>query len=161
MSGYTTAVAYGVMAASAAYGAYSTVQSGKQQQLNAEAQAEQAQLDANTEKSAAQVQAERIRKMARIQAGEANAALAASGVEVGEGTALNINREIYENAEEDAALTVFGGANRALRLNTDAANYKTAGQMARSNANAQAGATLISAAANGYSGWKTSAGGGK
>lgn len=160
MSGYTTAVAYGVMAASAVYGAYSTVQSGKQQQLNADAQSEQATLDANTEKSAAQVQAERIRKMARIQAGEANAALAASGVEVGEGTALNINREIYENAEEDAALTVFGGANRAQRLNVDAKNLRTAGNMARSNANAQAGATLISTAGSTYSGWKTSAGGG-
>lgn len=161
MSGYTTAVAYGVMAASAVYGAYSSVQSGKQAQLNVDAQADQAALDAQTEKSAAQVQAERIRKLARIQASEANAALAASGVEVGEGTALNINREIYENAEEDAALTMFGGSNRAQRLNVDAANYRTAGRFERSQANGQAGATLLSTAGSMASGWKTSAGGGK
>lgn len=159
MSGYTAAVAYGVAAASAVYGAYSTVQAGKQQQLNASAQAEQAEADAKTEKSAAMVQAERIRKLARIQAGEANAALAASGVEVGEGTALNINREIYQNAEEDAALTVFGGANKAQRLNTDASNYRLAGSQARANANSQAAGTVLSAAAQGYSGWKGSLGG--
>lgn len=161
MSGATTAsyAAYAAMAAAAAYSAYSTVQSGKQQQLNANAQAEQAELDAKTERSAAEVQAERIRKLARIQASEANAALAKSGVEVGEGTAININREIYENAEEDAALTIFGGANRAGRMNLEASNLRLAGSQARSNANAQAGATLLSTAGSIASGWKTSAGG--
>lgn len=154
-----TTAAYAAMAAAAAYSAYSTVQQGKQQQLNADAQAEQADLDAKTERSAAEVQAERIRKLARIQASEANAALAKSGVEVGEGTALNINRDIYEGAEEDAALTVFGGANRAGRMQLDAANLRIAGAQARSNANGQAGATLISTAGNIASGWKSSASG--
>lgn len=157
MSGYTSAVAYGVMAASAVYGAYSTVQSGKQQQLNGEAQGEQAEADARTEKSAAMVQADRIRKLARIQASEANAALAASGVEVGEGTAVNINREIYENAEEDAVLTVMGGTNRSNRLNVDASNYRLAGNQARSNANSQAASSLLSTGAGMYTGWKTGA----
>lgn len=156
-AGGAAAVAYWAAAAAAVYSAYSTVQSGKQQQLNADAQAEQAEADAKTERSAAEVQADRIRKLARIQAGEANAALAASGVEIGEGTALNINREIYENAEEDAILTVFGGSNRAQRLNVDATNYRMSGAQARSNANAQAGATLISSLGDTYSGWKKAA----
>lgn len=156
-AGGAAAVAYWAMAAAAVYSAYSTVQSGKQQQLNADAQADQAELDAKTEKSAAEVQAERIRKLARIQAGEANAALAASGVEVGEGTALNINREIYQNAEEDAILTVFGGNNRAQQLNVDASNTRMAGNQAHSNANAQAGSTLISTGSGLYTNWKTAA----
>ncbi|CAM4032242.1 hypothetical protein [Ectopseudomonas alcaliphila] len=157
MSGYTAAT-YAVMAAAAAYSAYSTVQSGKQQQLNADAQADQAELDAKTEKSAAMVQADRIRKLARIQQGEATSALAASGVDVGEGTALNINREIYENAEEDAILTVFGGNNRAQRLTVDAKNTRMAGNQARSNSYGQAASTLLSTGASMYSGWKSSGG---
>lgn len=156
-AGGAAAVAYWATAAAAVYSAYSTVQSGKQQQLNADAQADQAELDAKTEKSAAQVQADRIRKLARIQAGEANSALAASGVEVGEGTALNINREIYENAEEDAILTVFGGNNRAQQLNVDASNTRMAGNQARADANAQAGSTLISTGDGLYTNWKTAA----
>lgn len=150
---------YAAMVASTAYSAYSTVQAGKQAGLNAEAQADQAAADANTEKSAAMVQAERIRKLSRIQASQANAALAGSGVDTGEGTAVNINEEIIGGGEEDAALTVFGGANRAQRLNTDASNYKLAGNQAKSNAYGQAASTVLSAAAQGASGWKGSAAG--
>lgn len=156
VGGYALYAAY---AAAAVYSVYSTVQSGKQAAMNADAQAEQAAADANTEKSAAVVQAERIRRLARIQNSEANAALAASGVEVGEGTAININEEITRNAEEDAALTIFGGANRAQRLNADGSNYRMAGSQARSAANGQAVGTLLSSASNAYTGWKGSANG--
>lgn len=155
--GVETALIVATVAAGA-MSAYSTIQQGKQANLNAEAQAEQAAADANTERSAAVVQAERIRKLARIQQGEATASLAASGVEVGEGTALNINREIYENAEEDAILTVMGGQNRANRLNADASNYRLAGRQAKSNAYGQAAGTLLSTGASAYSGWKSTSG---
>lgn len=155
--GVETALIVATVAAGA-MSAYSTIQQGKQANLNAEAQAEQAAADANTERSAAVVQAERIRKLARIQQGEATASLAASGVEVGEGTALNINREIYENAEEDAILTVMGGQNRANRLNADASNYKLAGRQARSNSYGQAASTLLSTGASAYGGWKSTSG---
>ncbi|WP_431482236.1 hypothetical protein [Pseudomonas solani] len=150
--------AYAAYAAYAALavGTYATVQSSRQQAANASAQAEQAALDAQTERSAAVVQAERIRKLARLQASEANAALAASGVDIGEGTPININREITQNAEEDAALTIFGGANRAQRLNTEASNYRMAGSQAKTSGYMQAGANLISSGAQAYSGWKSS-----
>ena len=142
--------------AATAYSAYSTVQQGKQAKLNANAQADQAAADANVEKSAAIVQAERIRKLARIQASEANASLAASGVDVGEGSAININEEIIGNAEEDAALTIFGGGNRAQRLNTDASNYKLVGKQAYDSSTGQAGATLLSGGSDTYTNWKNS-----
>lgn len=158
MSGATTAtyVAYAAVAASAAYSVYSTQQAGKQAQLNADAQSEQAQNDANTEKSAAVVQAERIRKLARIQASEANASLAGSGVEVGAGTAININEEITRNSEEDAALTIFGGGNKAQRLNADSSNYKLTGSQARGAANSQSISTVLSSASTAASNWKSS-----
>ena len=149
--------AYAAMAAATIYSVYSSQQAGKQAQLNANAQAEQAQADADTEKSAAVVQAERIRRLARIQAGEANAALAGSGVEVGEGTALNINEEIYQNAEEDAVLTIMSGKNKAQRLDGDASNYRLAGNQAKSAANSQSVSTVLSSASSMSSGWKSSA----
>lgn len=151
--------AYAALAAATAYSVYTTQQSGKQAQLNADAQSDQSKLDADTAASAAVVQADRIRRMARNQASEANAALAGSGVQVGEGTAININEEIIGNAEEDAALTIFNGRNQGARLNTDAANYTLAGQQARSNANSQSIGTVLSAGAQAGMAWKASAAG--
>lgn len=154
MAGYA---AYAALAAATAVSVYSSVQSGKQAQANADAQAEQAALDAQIERSAAVVQAERIRKLARLQNSEANAALAASGVDIGEGTPININKEITQNAEQDASMATFGGANRAQRLDTQGVNYKMAGSQARSSANMQAAGTLLSSGFQAYSGWKNSA----
>lgn len=151
--------AYAALAAATAYSVYTTQQSGKQAQLNADAQSDQSKLDADTAASAAVVQADRIRRLARNQASEANAALAGSGVQVGEGTAININEEIIGNAEEDAALTIFNGRNQGARLNTDAANYTLAGQQARSNANSQSIGTVLSAGAQAGMAWKASAAG--
>lgn len=150
--------AVGAIVAATAYSTYSTVQQGKQAQLNANAQSEQAQLDADNAASAAVVQADRIRRLARNQASEANAALAASGVQVGEGTALNINSEIYANAEEDSAMTIFNGQNQKIRGYTDADNTALYGSQQRSAANAQAVGNVLSTGAQlGGSLWKSSA----
>lgn len=151
--------AYAAMAAATVYSVYSSQQSGKQAQLNANAQADQAQSDADTAASAAVVQADRIRRLARNQASEANAALAASGVETGAGTAININEQIIGNAEEDAALTIFNGQNQKARGYADASNYSLAGTQARSNANSQSIGTVLSAGAQAGMAWKASAAG--
>lgn len=168
MSGYTAAVA---MVAAAAVGAYSAYESGQQQKALGESQnewnqyqANQAVADANAEKSAAEVHAEKIRKLARIQASEANASLAGSGVEVGEGTAVNINKDIYANAEEDAVMTIFGGVDRSKRGINQAAGYRATGEQAQISGNAAARAGTLNAfstvlgAAGSYGnakGWKT------
>lgn len=155
MSGYTAAVA---LVAAAGISAYSAIQQGEQQKEWGDYQAAQAQADANAEKSAAEVHAEKIRKLARIQAGEASASLAGSGVDVGEGTALNINKDIYGRAEEDAVMTIFGGVDRAARGNAEAAGYKLKGEQAQQSGYLNATSSLLSAAGN-YgraSGWKTS-----
>lgn len=159
MSGYTTAVALGTAVVGTAYSVYSTQQAGKQASLNADAQSQQAQNDANTAASAATVQADRIRRLARNQASEANAALAASGVEVGEGTAVNINEEIIGNAEEDATLTILNGQAQKARGYADASNYKLAGSQARSNANAESIGSVLSSGGKIASGWKATAAG--
>lgn len=154
--GVETAIIAASIAATA-FSAYSTVQSGKQAGLNAEAQSDQAQIDADGAASAAVVQADRIRRLARTQAGSANAALAASGVEVGAGTAININEEIIGNAEEDAALTIFNGENQKKRGYVDAGNIAAGGRQAQSSANSQAVGTVLSNAAQAGMSWKASA----
>ncbi len=155
MSGYTAAVA---MVAAAAVSAYSAYQQGENQKEWNDYQAAQAQADANAEKSAAEVQAEKIRKLARIQAGEATASLAGSGVDVGEGTALNINKDIYGRAEEDAVMTIFGGSDRAARGNAEAAGYRLKGEQAQQAGYLNATSSLLSAAGiyGRASGWKSS-----
>lgn len=146
------------LAASTAYSAYSSVQQGRQAEMNASAQSEQAQIDADNAASAAKVQADRIRKLARSQAGEANAALAASGVEVGAGTALNINQDIYQNAEEDAVMTILNGESQRQRGYVDADNIAQAGKQQRAAGYAQAVGSVLQAGAQ-YGSWKASAAG--
>ncbi len=75
-------------------------------------QAAQAEADAEASKAAAKVEADRIRKAGREQAAAANASLAASGVETGEGTALRITSGITEDAEQDAFQTILTGNTR-------------------------------------------------
>ena len=156
---YAAYAAYAAMAAATVYSVYSTQQTGKQSQLNADAQSEQAQKDADAAASASAVQADRIRRLARNQSSEANASLAASGVETGAGTAININEEIIGNAEEDAALTIFNGQNQKARGYVDSSNYKLAGNQARSSANSQSIGTVLSAGAQAGMSWKASAAG--
>lgn len=151
--GVETAIIAASLAATA-FSAYSTVQSGKQASLNADAQSEQAQLDADNAASAAVVQADRIRRLARNQAGEANASLAASGVEVGAGTAVNINEDIIGNAEEDAAMTIFNGQNQKKRGYVDASNIALNGSQAQSSANSQAASSVLAGGSSAYFGWK-------
>ncbi len=160
MAAYGGYVAAAAAVAGTAYSVYSGNQSAKQSSLNADAQSEQAQKDADAAASASAVQADRIRRLARNQSSEANAALAASGIETGAGTAININEEIIGNAEEDAALTIFNGQNQKARGYVDASNYKLSGSQARAAANSQAvGSVLNTGSSLAMSGWKASANG--
>lgn len=155
MSGYSAAVAYAAMATGTVLSAYSAYQQGEQQKEWSDYQAKQSEADAKADRSAAEVHAEMIRKMARRQAGEANAALAGSGVEVGEGTALNINKEIYANAEEDAVMTIFGGADRAARGNAEAAAHRVKGSQAQQAGYMNATSSLLAGGYQIAKGWKT------
>lgn len=160
MAAYGGYVAAAAAVAGTAYSVYSGNQSAKQASLNADAQSEQAQKDADAAASASAVQADRIRRLARNQSSEANAALAASGIETGAATAININEEIIGNAEEDAALTIFNGQNQKARGYVDASNYKLSGSQARAAANSQAvGSVLNTGSSLAMSGWKASANG--
>ena len=73
---------------------------GQQQQDWGEWQAEQARADAQAAREEGEVRSERIRRLGRRQQSEARAALAASGVETGAGTAVVIDRQIGRDAED-------------------------------------------------------------
>lgn len=91
-----------MMMVAAAVGAAGTIYNGMQQAEAADNQAQIAENNAAYEADANKQHAEKIRRMAKAQRGEANAALAASGVKLGEGTALEVQKDITKRSEEDA-----------------------------------------------------------
>jgi hypothetical protein len=144
--------AYAIGGLLAAYGTY---ESGQQQKEWGDYQQKQANADANAERDAAEVRADNIRKVARMKASSANAAMAAMGIQTGEGTALEINKDIYASAENDAQLEIFGGKDSFARRSAEGEAFKIQGNQAAQAANIQAGSTLMMTAANTYGDWKT------
>lgn len=135
MSGAITATGW-IMIASAVVGTATALYSADTAQNNAEGQAELERRQGENEKDAAVAQAEKIRKAGRAAAASANASLAASGVAIGEGTALRINEQIYQDSESDAYTTLLTGVrrqrtneNQALMSQADGKGAKTAGYL--------------------------------
>lgn len=134
------------------------VYSGQQQKKMSNYQAAQAEADADASQKAARVEAERIRKAGARQAAAANASLAASGVETGEGTALRITSGITEDSEQDAYQTILNGVNSSNRLQAQAQADRFTGSNAAASGYINAGSSLLSAGGTAYSGWKKSGG---
>lgn len=166
----TTIATITIALLSAGAAAYTANQSGKQQEAWGNYQAAQGEADARAEKGAGQVEAERIRKLGKRQIAEAMAAYAGSGIDISEGTPLDINRDIEAGVEEDAALAIMGGNDRALRLGAQAqgdrigaGNARTAGRLNAANSLLQGASGAMggwkSSASSGSSGYKTSGGG--
>jgi hypothetical protein len=128
------------------------VYSGQQQKKMSNYQAAQAEADAEAAQ-AARVEADRIRKAGRAQAAQANASLAASGVDTGEGTALRIQSGIVGDAEQDAYQTILNGTNQSARLNAQASADRISGRNASTSGYISAGSSLLSAGGT-YNGWK-------
>ncbi|MDY7622532.1 hypothetical protein ABUK00_07670 [Raoultella planticola] len=134
------------------------VYSGQQQKKMSNYQAAQAEADAEASQKAARVEADRIRKAGARQAAAANAAMAASGVETGEGTALRITSGVTEDAEQDAYQTILNGVNSSSRLQAQAQADRFTGSNAATSGYINAGSSLLSAGGTAYSGWKKSGG---
>lgn len=142
------------LVASSVLAAGGAVASGQQQKKMANYQAAQAEADADAAKASARVEAERIRKAGRQQASAANAALAASGVETGEGTALRVTSGITGDAEQDAYQTILNGVNSSNRLQAQAQADRISGSNAATAGNISAGSSLLSTGGTAYSGWQ-------
>lgn len=142
-----------IMAVAASAG--SAIYSGVQQQNVADTNAELSRRQGVQDADAAVAQAEKIRKAGAAQAARANAALAASGVSVGEGTPVRINEEIYKSSEEDAYSTLLTGARRRQSANDQAGMLQSQGSAAMTGGLISAGASVLSGAAS-YGKWQTS-----
>lgn len=141
--------------ASAVVGAGSAIYSGQVQKETAEVNAELQRREGESAKDAAMAQAEKIRKAGAAQAAQANAALAASGVAIGEGTPLRINENIYQNAEDDAYNTLLTGKRQQQTANDQAGLTQYQGNAAQTAGVLNAASTVLSAAGS-YGKWKTS-----
>lgn len=131
-----------------------TVQQGVAARRQADIQARQLEYQATQEREAAVEEARKVRRSGDAARGEAAAAIAASGVKVGEGSALEIDRRIGEDAESDALAALLTGGRRARSLELEAGLGRVAGKQQQAAAFASAASTALS---GGYSmsGWKT------
>lgn len=149
MSGGISAVTVGYIAAAAAVvGAAASIYQGEQAKNAAEANAELSRREGAQQQDAAVAQAEKIRKAARAQAGAANAALAGSGVSIGDGTAVRINEQIYKDSESDAFNTLLTGSRRQATSNAQSSILINQGQAAQTGGYLNAGASLLSTGAS-------------
>lgn len=139
--------------ASAAVGTVATLYQADTAKNTAEANAELARREGAAEKDAAVAQAEKIRRAGRAQAAAANASLAASGVAIGEGTALRINEQIYQDSESDAYTALLTGTRRQRTNDNSAMIMQTEGKAAQTAGYLNAGSTLLSAGSQ-YGKWK-------
>lgn len=125
----------------------SAIVQGQQAKQTAITNAELARRQGASDKDAAEAQAEKIRKAALYQIGSANAAGAASGVDINSGSQLRINEQINHDAETDAEMTILSGTRRQAGSNSQAMLYERQGRNAQT-------ASLLSAGAAIASGWK-------
>lgn len=159
MSGATSAsiAAYAALAVAAVGSAYASIESGRQQKAMAERQAQSAVNAAAYDADAAKAHAENIRKAGRAQVGEAKAALAASGVKLGEGTALEIQKSIVENSAKDELSAILSGKRATAAANEEAGMLMQAGANAQNNGYMSAATTVLGTGATIYGDWKTKA----
>jgi hypothetical protein len=126
----------------------SALMQGQQAKQTADVNAELARRQGEADKDAAVAQAEQIRKAARYQIGAANVAAAASGVQIGEGSAGIVNEGISQRSENDAYMTILSGTRKQATAANQAMLYESQGRNAQT-------ASLLAAGGAVASGWKT------
>jgi hypothetical protein len=145
-----------LLIASAAIAGGSAIMQGQQAQAMGDYQNAQAQADANAAQGDAEVQAMQIREAGKRQRSSAVAEQAASGVDIGSGTAELINTEITKESEQDAISTILSGKYRGRQLSNQGAFAKMKGDNAAMAGYASAAGTALNAGSSMYGGWKTS-----
>ena len=146
-----------VSASLTAMQAFQSVQRGQYANAQAGLQASQEDFQAGLERDSAQKTAALIRRAGTRQVGQANAAYAAAGVKVGEGSALETERYIDQGTEHDAFQTILQGDRRARALQTDATMTRIGGHMAEVAGQVGAVGTVLQGGYNAMraSGWRT------
>lgn len=133
------------------------VKQGRAAQRQADQDAARMEYQAAIEQDNALATADQIRRQGVRDRGQTVATIAASGVKIGEGSALDAEREVMQDAEADAYMAILNGGRAAQGLRSDAAATRRAGRQAKRAANIAAASTLLSAGAQGMrsSGWRS------
>lgn len=129
----------------AAVQAYGGIQQGRAARRQANAEADEMDRQAAYERAIAQGEAAQIRRAGDTARGATLGALAASGVVVGEGSALDAERQVMTDYAQDEAITLLTGEQRASSLRASADNRRRSGRDARRAANVGAVTSLLSA----------------
>jgi hypothetical protein len=125
------------------------VQQGKAQQRAANEQAAQYEYQALVSEDNAQADAQLIRRQGRAARGQTVAAVGASGIKIGEGSALDAERQVMQDTEIDAALAIMNGSREARGAREAASSSRRSGRDARRASQIGAFTTLMSAGARG------------
>ncbi|KVF08989.1 hypothetical protein WJ04_09165 [Burkholderia vietnamiensis] len=143
------------MAISAVMSAQSQKKEGQAQEAAANFQADQQDTQAAQTQAMGYQQAKRIREQGTSNIGQANAALASSGVDVGTGTSNDIRQKITQNTETDALNSILNADNRATSLRQQATMTRMAGANAAEAGNTNALTSLLRGGSQMMGGWKT------
>lgn len=128
---------------------------GNADRIRANAQAALDDYLADVQQKDSLKEAELIRKAGRRQVGAAVAAYAGAGVVVGEGSALETERQIDQDVEHDAYQAIIEGNSRALGLRTEGKLSRIAGRQAQVAGYVNAAGSLLASGYRGTRGWKT------
>lgn len=132
-----------LLAAGTAISAAGQIKGGMDARRMGKAQRALANQQADEELDSARAEAEIIRRNAESARGGAVAGQAASGVRVGEGSALDAERKVAQVGEQDALMTILTGERRARALRAGGALQAKAGSNALTSSILGAGGTLL------------------
>ena len=110
----------------------------------ARAQAQEDELQARFARDSAEAEAARIRRAGETVRGAAVATQAGSGVRVGEGSALEAERQIVTDFETDASIALLTGQRQGSALERQAGLRRRAGRAARNEGLLNVGGSLLS-----------------
>lgn len=121
------------------------IQQGNAARQAANDQASWDEYQAKLSRAEAEAQASRIRRAGRVARGETLAGAVAAGVKVGEGSALDAERQVMQEYETDAAMAILSGERAAVSSEVQASSRRRAGRDARRAGYINAGTSLLSA----------------
>lgn len=130
--------------------AVGAVQQGRAAKSQAYGEARQMDYQAAVERDNAAAEAAVIRRMGERARGETLAGAAASGIKIGEGSALDAERQVMEDAATDEYLALLTGDRNARSLEASASQRRAAGRAARNAGYMQGFTSLLSAGSKGF-----------
>jgi hypothetical protein len=133
----------------AAVSAGSALFQGQAAKNAADAQAEQLRRQADAQRDQGLAASEQVQRDAARTRSAARAALAGSGVDVGDGSAIVIDRDITQRGNFDAANAILSGGRAARNSETQAIMATGAGKNAQT-------ASFLQAGASAAQGWRMS-----